>query len=151
MDTDATYDEYYLVRLVPDLAMGEFLNVGVVVISRSSQKVVARVLEAPDSFAKVPAIHHRVLRRSLQQFLALLQGVDGFHKVSAGLHEGEYREETDVRLTDYTTGVGGPLALSQPRRCNAASPLEMAEMLYKSLVLAPYVPEGFPLRGGLEG
>lgn len=150
-------DQYHVLRLVPDLATGEFLNVGVLVLSRSQGTVVARIPELPEAFAKVPPAHRRVLADSLNQFIGLLSTVDGFHPLYGGLHEGEYRDETDSRLLDYFTGVASPLALSEAKRCNAASPHQMAEMLYGGLVKPPIVAErrhrriDYEVRNRLDG
>ncbi len=139
MSSPSAYDQYHVLRLVPDLATGEFINVGVLVLSRSQGAVVARVPETPEAFGKVPVAHRRTFAASLDQFFCLLRSVDGFHPLASGLHEGEYRDETDARLLDYMTGVASPLALSEGRRCNATAPHEIAEMLYGSLVKPPCV------------
>ena len=85
-------NDYRVLRFVPDLATGEFRNVGIVLLSRSEAEVVVRVPELPDAFAKVPPLERGLLSNSLGQFLEVLGNTE---PDSAGTYRRPYDDELE--------------------------------------------------------
>ncbi len=137
MEARSALGEYYILRFLPDLATGEFQNVGVVVFSESTESLLLRVPEEPSDFRKLDPSGRRLFADSLDQFLAVVADSNGLHSIQPGLFQKTCDDSDRVRIEEYKRGVRAPLALSGPHNCTSGAPIELIEMLYGTLIRPP--------------
>ena len=78
---------YHVVRYTPNLVRDEWINIGVVLFDPASGRVLRRLMEEPEEFARVrrlhPAMDQELLRRLPEEFEAQLTA--GGHQPAASL------------------------------------------------------------------
>lgn len=99
----AAYD-YALIRVVPRVERGEFVNAGVVLCSRSGDFLAARIaLDEARLLALAPGVDLDAVRRHLAAFQAICEGGDDAGPIGRLRPRERFRWLTAVRSTIIQT------------------------------------------------
>ena len=126
MANECTYD-YAVIRIVPDVARGEFLNTGVVLFAKSQDALLARIELDEDRLAAfAPAADATAIRAHLDSIERICAGGEG-----AGPHAGLTASERFHWLTAPRSTV---IQLSPVHSGICEDPAVEADRLFARLV-----------------